>query len=94
MGDDVFTPVSELSYGEKVRLLLACQVADGCNLLLLDEPVNHLDIPSREKFEQALEMFQGTVFAVVHDRAFIHNFAKTVWRFEGKHVSPDHNWNL
>ncbi len=94
MGDDVFTPVLELSYGEKVRLQLACQVADGCNLLLLDEPVNHLDIPSRERFEQALGMFQGTVLAVVHDRAFIHNFAKTVWKFEGKHVFPDHKWNL
>lgn len=92
MGDDVFTPVSKLSYGEKVRLLLACQVAAGCNLLLLDEPVNHLDIPSRERFEQALSEFHGTVLAVVHDRAFIRNFAKTVWKFEGKNVSPDYKW--
>jgi ATP-binding cassette subfamily F protein 3 len=81
-GDEVFTPVGDLSYGERVRLSLACLVVQGCNLLILDEPVNHLDIPSRERFEQALAEFQGTVLAVVHDRAFIRNFAKTVWKME------------
>ncbi len=58
-GDDVFTPVGSLSYGERARLMLACLVASGCNLLLLDEPVNHLDIPSRARFEQALQNFSG-----------------------------------
>ncbi len=82
MGDEVFTEVRKLSYGERVRLSLACLVAQGCNLLLLDEPINHLDIPSRERFEQALTDYQGTVLAVVHDRTFIRNFAKTVWKVE------------
>jgi ATPase subunit of ABC transporter with duplicated ATPase domains len=78
-GDDVFTPVKSLSYGERTRLMLACLVASGCNLLLLDEPVNHLDIPSRGRFEQALANFSGTVVAAVHDRYFIASFAATMW---------------
>ncbi|GAP20145.1 ribosomal protection-like ABC-F family protein [Leptolinea tardivitalis] len=94
MGDDVFIPVGQLSYGERVRLMLACQVAQGCNLLLLDEPINHLDIPSRERFEQALSEFQGTVLAVVHDRMFIKNFARTVWKFAHGQITPDYKWNL
>jgi ATP-binding cassette, subfamily F, member 3 len=78
-GDEVFTPVGSLSYGERARLMLACLVASGCNLLLLDEPVNHLDIPSRARFEQALQNFSGTVIAAVHDRYFIASFAATLW---------------
>ena len=74
-GDEVFTPVGKLSYGERARLVLACLVASGCNLLLLDEPINHLDVPSRARFEQALATFEGTVLAVVHDRYFIQGFA-------------------
>jgi ATP-binding cassette subfamily F protein 3 len=77
--DDVFTPIGQLSYGERARLMLACLVASGCNLLLLDEPINHLDIPSRARFEQALGEFEGTVLAVVHDRFFIQGFATSIW---------------
>ncbi len=83
-GDDVFTPVSSLSYGERARLMLACLVASGCNFLLLDEPVNHLDIPSRARFEQALANFSGTVIAAVHDRYFISSFAATLWEIRGQ----------
>lgn len=82
-GDDVFTPVRALSYGERARLMLAVLVARGANLLVLDEPINHLDVPSREQFEQALAAFQGSVLAVVHDRYFVDRFATTVWRIEG-----------
>ena len=85
-GDDVFVPVGALSYGERARLSLARLVALRCNFLLLDEPVNHLDIPSRTRFEQALAAFDGTVLAVVHDRYFIEGFASEVWRVEGDRV--------
>jgi ATP-binding cassette subfamily F protein 3 len=78
-GDEVFTPVGKLSFGERARLALACLVASGCNLLLLDEPINHLDVPSRARFEQALATFEGTVLAVVHDRYFIQSFASEIW---------------
>jgi ATP-binding cassette subfamily F protein 3 len=78
-GDEVFLPSGRLSYGERARLLLACLVAGGCNLLLLDEPINHLDIPARSRFEEALAQFEGTVIAVVHDRYFIDGFATHLW---------------
>jgi ATP-binding cassette subfamily F protein 3 len=78
-GDEVFVPVKSLSYGERARLVLARLVATGCNFLMLDEPINHLDIPSRAKFEQAMQAFEGTVLAVVHDRYFIRGFATHIW---------------
>jgi ATP-binding cassette subfamily F protein 3 len=85
-GDDVFVPISDLSYGERARLTLAVLVAQGCNLLLLDEPINHLDIPSRERFEQAMRAYEGTVMAVVHDRYFIERFATGLWVVENSQV--------
>jgi len=81
-GDAVFTPVGLLSFGERARLALARLVAMGCNFLLLDEPINHLDIPSRSRFEQALAAFTGTVLAIVHDRYFIEQFATQIWSLE------------
>lgn len=81
-GDDVLRPARELSYGERARLSLATLVVQGCSFLLLDEPINHLDIPSRTRFEQALAQFEGTVLAVVHDRYFIERFASRVWLLE------------
>lgn len=78
-GDDVFTPIGSLSYGERSRLRLALLAASGCNLLLLDEPINHLDIPARTRFEQALTGFEGSILAVVHDRYFIAGFATVIW---------------
>ena len=81
-GDEVFAPVGSLSFGERARLALARLVAQGCNFLLLDEPINHLDIPSRSHFEQALAAFEGTVLAIVHDRYFIERFATGLWSVE------------
>lgn len=84
--DEPLRPIAELSYGERARLDLARLVVQGCNFLLLDEPINHLDIPSRERFEQALSQFQGTILAVVHDRFFIQRFATDVWFIEDNHI--------
>ncbi len=78
-GDDALRLSRELSFGERARLQLAILVAQGCTFLILDEPINHLDIPSRERFEEALENFNGTILAVVHDRNFIERFASDVW---------------
>jgi ATP-binding cassette subfamily F protein 3 len=78
-GDDSLRVVGSLSYGERSRLSLAVLVAQGSNMLILDEPINHLDIPSRSRFEEALSHFDGTILAVVHDRYFIKRFATQVW---------------
>jgi ATPase subunit of ABC transporter with duplicated ATPase domains len=78
-GDDALRPTRELSFGERARLQLGLLVAQGCTFLLLDEPINHLDIPSRARFEEALANFKGTILAVVHDRYFIERFASDVW---------------
>ncbi len=78
-GDDVFVPVGDLSYGERARLALAKLVAGGCNLLLLDEPINHLDIPSRENFERAIAEYSGTLLMVVHDRYLVERMATGIW---------------
>jgi ATP-binding cassette, subfamily F, member 3 len=85
-GDDPLRPNHSLSYGERARLQLGLLIAQGCNLLLLDEPINHLDIASRSRFEQALRQFEGAVLAVVHDRYFIERFAETVWLVDGNRL--------
>ena len=78
-GDQALRRTAELSFGERARLQLGLLVAQGCTFLLLDEPINHLDIPSRARFEEALGNFKGTILAVVHDRYFIERFASEVW---------------
>jgi ATP-binding cassette, subfamily F, member 3 len=85
-GDQPLTPNHALSYGERARLMLALLVVQGCNFLILDEPINHLDLPSRTQFEKALTNFEGTVLAVVHDRYFIQGFASRIWAVEGEQV--------
>ena len=86
--DAPLRPSRELSFGERARLQLALLVAQGSTFLLLDEPINHLDIPSRARFEQALSGFNGTVLAVVHDRYFIERFASEVWNIKDGRVQP------
>jgi len=87
-GDDALRPTSELSFGERARLQLGTLVAQGCTFLVLDEPINHLDIPSRARFEEALANFKGTILAVVHDRYFLERFASDIWYVkDGKIVS-------
>jgi len=78
-GEEPLKPNSQLSYGQRARLALAQMVLAGCNVLLLDEPINHLDIPARSRFEEALSSFEGTVLAVLHDRYFIKRFASEIW---------------
>ncbi len=66
---------ADLSYGERARLALAMVVLRGANFLVLDEPLNHLDIDSREQFEEALGGFTGTILMVLHDRRAIRRLA-------------------
>ena len=75
---DLDKKVGNLSGGEKSRVQLAKLMVSGANLLLLDEPTNHLDIASREQVEDALEMFDGTLLVISHDRYFLDKIAERV----------------
>jgi ATP-binding cassette subfamily F protein 3 len=93
--DHAVLPTSALSFGQRARLLLARLVAQGANFLVLDEPVNHLDIPSREQFEKALEAFSGGMLLVAHDRAFIARTCDTLWGMDSGNIHvdvPDEEW--
>jgi ATP-binding cassette subfamily F protein 3 len=93
--DHAVLPTSALSFGQRARLLLARLVAQGANFLVMDEPVNHLDIPSRERFEKALEAFSGGILLVAHDRAFIAHTCSTLWELKGGTIRvdvPDASW--
>ncbi len=89
-GDTVHRRVGDLSYGERARLMLALLVLRGNTVLLLDEPLNHLDIQAREEFEQALEQFQGTTLMVLHDRYTVQRLATRVIELrDGEPVESD-----
>ena len=78
-GEDVFSPVSTLSGGERSRLALCMLMAQKINFLILDEPTNHLDTASREWIEEAVADFEETLLFVSHDRYFINRFANRIW---------------
>ncbi len=82
-GDDVFKKVTQLSGGQRSRVLLARLMLQEPNVLALDEPTNHLDIPSREIIEELLQSFEGTVIMVSHDRFLIDAVASDVWVVDG-----------
>ena len=87
-GDDVLAQVRSLSGGERTRLALARLLLDSPNLLLLDEPTTHLDIPSREALEQTLLAYEGTLIFVSHDRHLIGLLAQQLWVLESGEVRP------
>ena len=81
-GDDVFKSTSALSGGERSRLALARLLITEPNMLILDEPTTHLDIPSREALEAALQTYSGTLIFVSHDRRLISLLATQLWIVE------------
>ena len=77
------SPVRSLSGGERNRLLLARLFARPANVLVLDEPTNDLDIDTLELLEELLQGYEGTVFLVSHDRAFLDNVVTSTLVWEG-----------
>jgi ATP-binding cassette subfamily F protein 3 len=81
-GDDAFKKVSMLSGGERGRLALAKLALQDTNLLLLDEPSNHLDIPSQEVLQAVLDAYDGTILLVTHDRFLVDALATQIWEID------------
>jgi ATP-binding cassette subfamily F protein 3 len=87
-GDDAFKSVSVLSGGEKSRLALVKLLLDPPNLLLMDEPTTHLDMPSIDALIGALEQYEGTLVFISHDVHFIRALAKTVLHIDAGRLTP------
>ena len=81
-GDDVFKQIDMLSGGEKVRLALCKILKRRPNVLILDEPTNHMDIVGKETLESMLKSFTGTLIFVSHDRYFVKKVADRLLVFE------------
>ena len=89
-GENVLTPVSALSGGERSRLKLCMVMGADINFLILDEPTNHLDIASREWMEDALSDYGEALLFVSHDRYFISKFATRVWALANGDITDFH----
>ncbi|MEX0497821.1 ABC-F family ATPase [Raoultella terrigena] len=76
--DDIKKPAKVLSGGEKGRMLFGKLMMQKPNILVMDEPTNHLDMESIESLNMALEMYQGTLIFVSHDREFVSSLATRV----------------
>lgn len=79
---DVSKRVDSLSGGERMKVKLAELLQQKINTLIFDEPTNHIDIPTKEVLEEAIDEFDGTLLFVSHDRYFINKFADKTVEFE------------
>lgn len=76
--DNVYKKINKLSGGEKIRLKLFELIQSQNNLLILDEPTNHIDITTKEVLESSLSTFNGTILFISHDRYFINKIANKI----------------
>lgn len=86
-GEDVFKEINMLSGGEKVRFALCKILKKGPNVLILDEPTNHMDIIGKETLEDLLKEYSGTIIFVSHDRFFVKKIADSILAFENGKVN-------
>jgi ATP-binding cassette subfamily F protein 3 len=85
-GEDVNKKTAVLSGGERARLAMAKLILKPRNLLVLDEPTNHMDIRSKDVLKQALANFNGTLILVSHDRDFLDGLVNKVYEFQDGRV--------
>ena len=84
-GEDIDKKVKVLSGGERSRLAMARMMLSPCNLLVLDEPTNHMDMRSKDILKEAIKAYDGTVVLVSHDREFLDGLISKVYEFhDGK----------
>jgi ATPase components of ABC transporters with duplicated ATPase domains len=84
--DDVDRPIKTLSGGQRARVALCTLLLKETNVLVLDEPTNYLDIPSRHAVEEALNEYDGTILTVTHDRYFLDSVCTKVIEIKDKHI--------
>ena len=82
--EGIHTRLNKLSGGERLRLKLFCLMQQDNNLLILDEPTNHIDINTKEILEEVLVSFEGTLIFISHDRYFINKVASRIIMVEDK----------
>ncbi|MCT4542979.1 MAG: ABC-F type ribosomal protection protein [Vallitalea sp.] len=79
--------IENLSLGERTRIKIAKLISDNNNVLVLDEPTNHLDLHSREKLEETLEKYKGTIIIVSHDRYLLERICDKLLVFQDNKIN-------
>ena len=76
-----------LSGGERVKTAIAKILASECNMLILDEPTNHMDVYTMEGLEQMLRQYGGTLLVVTHDRKLLDNLGQEIYEIKDGQIS-------
>ncbi len=87
---DIKKSVKVISGGEQGRMLFGKLMMHKPNILLMDEPTNHMDMESIESLNMALEQYQGTLFFVSHDRQFVSSLATRIWEIKDNQIIDFH----
>ncbi|WFA08776.1 ribosomal protection-like ABC-F family protein [Tissierella sp. Yu-01] len=85
--DNIYKKFKQLSYGEKVRVALSKLLIQEYNMLILDEPTNFLDIPTKELIEEAIQEYNNSILYVTHDRYLVKNIANEIWELKDKKLN-------
>ena len=92
-GDDVKKPVKVISGGEQGRMMFGRMMLLHSNVMLMDEPSNHLDMESIESLNTALDLFPGTLIFISHDREFVSSLATRIIEIKADHTVVDFQGN-
>ena len=92
-GDDVKKPVRVISGGEQGRMMFGRMMLLHSNIMLMDEPSNHLDMESIESLNTALDLFPGTLIFISHDREFVSSLATRIIEIKADHTVVDFQGN-
>lgn len=84
--DSLYKKVKYLSLGERMKLKLLLMIQNQCDVLILDEPTNHIDLHVREQLENILDNYNGTIILVTHDRYMLEKICNKLLVFENRHI--------